>query len=101
MPRIPLSHAQAGQTLARPVTNAGGMILMQPGTELTPVLIERLGHAGIQSVVIADADGVGEPSPDEVQHAFDELFTGHELDAWMMELKGVVVRQALRGDRDA
>ncbi len=99
MPRLPLSHAQAGQTLARPVTNANGMILMQPGTVLNDTLIERLRNSGVQSLVIVD-DAV-ERSPEAVQQAFDALFTGHEDDAWMMELKAIVVQQALRGVPDA
>lgn len=100
MHRIPLSNAQAGHVLARRVASAGGMAMMPSGTALTPALIERLERAGIQSVVIADEHDAG-VSPDDLRHAFDELFAGHEHDAWMMELKDLVVRQALGQHPDA
>lgn len=77
------------------------MVMMPLGTELTAALIERLGHAGIDTIVVVGGAAATQGSPDDVRRAFDELFAGHEHDAWMMDLKGIVVRQALRGDHDA
>jgi hypothetical protein len=100
MPRIPLAQAVPGQRLARPVTNASGVVMMQAGTELTAALIARLGDIGIAAVVVA-GDDRGRRSPEDVQQQVATLFAGHEHDSWMMELKAIVIRQALRGGSGA
>lgn len=100
MPRIPLSKAVAGQKLARPVTNASGMVMMQAGIELTSAILERLATIGVETVVVVD-DAAVRVAPEEVERVLDERFTGHDQDAWMMELKAIVRRQALRGGGDA
>jgi hypothetical protein len=100
MPRIPLSQAVPGQKLARPVTNASGMVMMQAGTELTATILDRLVSIGVEFVAVVD-DAATRPVRDEVQRVLDERFTGHEQDPWMMELKAIVLRQALRGGDDA
>lgn len=97
MPRVPLANLVAGQTLARAVTNAGGMVMMQPGTVLTEALIERLGNMGVESVAVIDEAASVKLTPEEAQRVLDERFAGHEADAWMMELKAIVLKQALKG----
>lgn len=97
MPRVPLANVAAGQTLARAVTNAGGMVMMQPGTVLTEALIDRLRNMGIETVAIIDDAAAVKLTPEEAQRVFDERFKGHEADAWMMELKAIVLKQALKG----
>ena len=101
MPRIPLSKAVPGQKLARPVTNASGMVMMQPGAELTAAAIERLSNIGIESIVIVDDSPDASRSPEEVHRVFEARFARHEDDPWMMDLKAIVIRQALRGGGDA
>jgi len=101
MLRVPISEVQPGQKLARAITSGGGVVMVQPGTELTPALIDRLRTLGIDSVVVAGdpgapADG---PSLEERLRVLDARFAGHEQDRWMMQLKDIVARQfGARGD---
>jgi len=95
MLRVPISEVQPGQKLARAITSAGGVVMVQPGTELTPPLIERLRTLGIDSVMIAgdpEAPPDG-PSLEERLRELDARFAGHEQDPWMMQLKDIVARQ--------
>jgi len=95
MRRLPISDVLPGHKLARAITNASGVVMVQPGAELTPPLIERLRALGVDSVVIAgDAEGAAaRPSVEERLRELDARFAGHEQDAWMMELKDIVARQ--------
>jgi putative cell wall-binding protein len=101
MRRLPISEVLPGQKLARAITNASGVVMVQPGTALTPALIERLQALGVDSVLIAgDPAGLGAgPSVDERLRELDARFAGHEQDGWMMQLKDIVARQ-LRARRD-
>jgi hypothetical protein len=95
MQRVPISEVTPGQKLARAITSGGGVIMMQPGTELTPPLIERLRTLGIDSVVVAgdlEAPPDGPPLEERLR-VLDERFAGHEQDPWMMQLKDIVARQ--------
>jgi hypothetical protein len=100
MPRIPIWKVVPGQTLARPVTNGSGLVMMPAGTDLTPALIERLANLGVDTIVVLGDEAAVRRSPDAIQRGLDELFAGHEQDAWMMDLKGIILRQASRGGGD-
>jgi hypothetical protein len=102
MRRVPIADVQPGQKLARAITNASGVVMVQPGSELTSSLIERLQSIGVDSVVIAanpEERGAG-PSLEERVRELDARFAGHEQDDWMMGLKDIVARQ-LGAGRDA
>jgi hypothetical protein len=102
MPKLPLALVRPDQTLARPVTNATGVVLVQAGTLLTPVLIDRLMALGIDAVtVVTDAgDTLDGPSMEERLRELDARFAGHEQDPLMTQIKDIVARQ-LRGGRSA
>jgi hypothetical protein len=95
MRRLRISEVLPGQKLARAITNASGVVMVQPGAELTPALIERLEALGIDSVLVAgDPEGLAAgPSVDERLRELDARFAGHEQDDWMMQLKDIVARQ--------
>jgi hypothetical protein len=101
MPKIPLSKVQPGQRIARAVVNANGVVMVQPGTELTSSMIERLRSVGVDAVVVASGD---EPTvPTRPVHErlgeLDARFAGHENDPVMMQIKDVVARQLKGGHK--
>ena len=56
MQKIPLSLAQPGMKLAKPVTKSNGMAIVGSGVELTEALIDRLDGMGIDKIfVVGDA----------------------------------------------
>lgn len=98
MPKIPLSDVQPGQKVVRPITNASGIVMVQPGTELTDQLIQRLRTLGVESVSVAGETTGGRVV--SVERALADLevrFAGHEHDEWMMQLKAIVARQLQQG----
>jgi hypothetical protein len=93
MPRIPIGEAQPGQKLVRPAVTRTGMVMVQPGTELTEAIIQRLQNLGIDSISV-EGRVAGDAKPlDEALRELDERFAGHEQHAWMMQLKAIVARQ--------
>jgi hypothetical protein len=93
MPRIRIDEAQPGQKLRRPAVTRTGMVMVQPGTELTAAIIERLRNLGIDSVFVEGERAAGEKPTEVLLQELDERFAGHEHDAWMMALKAIVARQ--------
>lgn len=93
MPKIPISKAEPGQRLAKSITNANGVTMVQAGAELTTTLIERLKGLGVDAVVISGGHGALEKPLDLMLRELDARFAGHELDPWMMELKQIVKRR--------
>lgn len=93
MPKIPLEQAQPGQKLARAIRNSNGIVMIQPGTELTPVLIQRLKSLGMDTIIIVGEGGGTDKPIDVALEQLEARFAGHERDPWMMELKGIVRRQ--------
>ncbi|MCL4813121.1 MAG: hypothetical protein KJ061_11570, partial [Vicinamibacteraceae bacterium] len=94
MPRIPLRDVTPGQRLARPITNARGVVLVQAGTELTPSLVARLESMGVDGVFVPGPGTEDALKPlDEALAEIDARFSGHEGDAWMMDLLELVKAQ--------
>lgn len=52
---ITLKDAKPGMRLAKPVTDAGGAMLLQEGVELSPEWIHRLKTRRVDSICIEDA----------------------------------------------
>lgn len=52
--RIPIARAQAGASLARPVYNQRGTLVIPVGTQLNEGHLHRLGEAGVRDVFIDD-----------------------------------------------
>jgi len=89
MKKISLTQVEAGQIVARPVATSGGMVMMQPGAQLTAEIIGRLTNLGIDTVWV---EGISEDAKpvDVLLAELDRRFTGHEDDPLMMALKAVV-----------
>jgi hypothetical protein len=66
------------------------MVMMQPGTQLTSAIIERLKNLGINSVTIEGASRLADKPLAQMLRELDERFQGNEQDRWMMELKAIV-----------
>jgi hypothetical protein len=102
MKKISITDAEAGQVVARPVATSSGLVMVQPGAELTPEIIARLTDLGVDTIWV---EGVSEDAkPVEVLLAeLDRRFTGHENDPLMMALKVVVadcISQGAASHRD-
>ncbi|GEM_PF-6627121 len=54
---ITLKDAKPGMRLAKPVTDAGGALLIKEGVELSPEWLERLKVRRVDSITIEDTDG--------------------------------------------
>lgn len=103
MPRIPLSRAQPGQKLLKPVTTAAGVVMVQAGTELSAPLIERLSGLGVETLVVAPEPAAGEAASGALEDRARQVearFSGHEHDPRMMALKALVIRQLSQGKGD-
>jgi hypothetical protein len=89
MKKLSLTGAEAGQIVARPVATSSGMVMVQPGAELTAEIISRLMDLGVDTVWV---DGTAENAKpvDQLLAELDRRFTGHEDDPLMMALKAVV-----------
>jgi hypothetical protein len=76
--RVPLEFANPSMRLARPVCDAEGRLVAGAGTGLTARVVRLLRTMAVQSVLVADAEGVDQwqtvrPLPDEIA-ALDARF---------------------------
>ncbi len=101
MPRLPLHDVRPGQRLARAIVSHAGVVLVQPGAELTPAILDRLRSLGVDAVEVAgEPEEATEVSIEARVEEVDARFAGHEDDRWMMALKAIVLRQLGVGGRD-
>jgi hypothetical protein len=101
MRRIAVRDLAPGHRLSAPVTAAGGVVLVQAGTELTEPVIARLADLGVDSVLVASPPGAD--SAEDVSRRAAEVearFEGHESNLWMMALKRIVLDQLAPGAAD-
>lgn len=105
MRRIAVRDLAPGQRLSAPVTAAGGVVLVQAGTDLTESVIARLSDLGVDSVLVASLPGADDTAGLARRAAEVEArFEGHESNLWMMALKRIVLDQlapAAGGEDDA
>lgn len=88
MPLIPLEKVVPGMKTAAPVADAGGMLLVREGAEITPELIERLRARKILAVDVllggAPISGVRTAAIDPsaahaaLSHSFEKV-AGHPV----------------------
>ncbi len=96
MRKIPIAEAEAGQVVSKPIVTSAGVVLVQPGTALTPELVQRLNGLSVDALWVEGHD----PNAKPVEQALIELeqrFVGHEGNRLMMDLKEIVaarLRQA-------
>jgi hypothetical protein len=93
MRRVTVRQLVPGQSLAAPVTAAGGVVLVQTGTQLTESTIARLIDRGIESVLVQEDDAADPERIAAEAAAIEARFTGHDGNAWMMALKQILLAQ--------
>ena len=90
---VTLGHAEAGQIIARDLTNSSGGVLCSKGTILTERLIERLRKAQIAGVYVErpltreDAEA-RKARLDQLQARFEGV-----EDSIMLQLKAIMERR--------
>jgi hypothetical protein len=98
MRKLRLSEVDQGAVVARPVTTTGGVILVQPGTVLTPEIVARLTALRVETVCVEGPSADAKP----VEQLLEELerrFAGHEEDDLMMALKATIAARLVQGAR--
>jgi hypothetical protein len=89
MKKLALTDVEAGEVVARPIATSSGLVMVQPGAELTTEILSRLSDLGIDTVWV---EGVSEDAKpiEELLAELDRRFVGHDDDTLMMALKAVV-----------
>jgi hypothetical protein len=92
MQKIPLSLAEPGMILAKPVLREGGLVLVAEGTELSEALLGRLKSMEIEAVTVEGApvnlDGPGGDASAVARLArLDHLFRRLAVDPFMARVK--------------
>jgi hypothetical protein len=96
MKKLPITEAEAGQVVARPVATASGMVMVQPGAALTPEIVSRLADLGIDTIWVEGASDDSKPL-DVLITELEARFAAHEGDTLMMALKTVVAECISQG----
>jgi len=89
MKKLSITQVEAGQVVARPVATSSGMVMVQPGAELTGEIIDRLANLGVDTVWVEGTSENAKPL-DVLVAEIDRRFKGHEQDPLMMALKAIV-----------
>jgi len=87
MQKIPLSLAQPGMKLAKPITKANGMPIIAAGVELSESLISKLDGMGIDKVFIVGDAVAASQNPTERVTRLDHLFRRLGDDPFMAQVK--------------
>jgi hypothetical protein len=87
MQKIPLSLANAGMKLAKPITKANGMPIIASGVELTDSLISKLDGMGIDKIFVVGDAVAASQNPSERVLRLDHLFRRMEDDPFMAQVK--------------
>jgi hypothetical protein len=96
MKKLPLGKVSPGEVVARPVSTSNGVVLVQPGTALTPEMVRRLEGLGIESIWLEGA-AADARTPEELLAELDDRFAGHEGSELMMALKALVRTRLVQG----
>ena len=77
MRRVPIEQATAGLTLAKPVTNTSGLVVLGDGAVLDDALIARLDRMGVCAVYVEGdpaGDGAAVKTQAELERDIDDRF---------------------------
>ncbi len=89
MRKLPLGEIEAGSVVARPVVTGTGVVLVRPGSPLTPELLARLDALHIDAVWLEGSSPDAKPL-EVLLGELEARFAGHEGDDLMSDLKAVV-----------
>jgi len=93
MQRISLDAAQPGMTVAKPVMNEAGVVLVGAGTQLTEATIEKLKSLDIASLIVKGRPietGVPEKPLEQVYAELDERLSLVAGDALCNQIKELI-----------
>jgi hypothetical protein len=99
MQKIPLSKAQPGMVLAKPVARDTGVVLMGEGTELNDALIEKLHDLDIQKIVVKGRPletGGDEKSVEQLCEEIEERFSTVSSDRLCSQIKDLIIQDMKR-----
>ncbi|MCX8043262.1 MAG: hypothetical protein N3B18_03955 [Desulfobacterota bacterium] len=102
MQRISIEQARPGMTVAKPVMNEAGVVLVGAGTPLTDSTIERLKHLEISSIIVKGRPldiGVQDKPFEQVCAELDERFSLVSDDKLCGQIKEII-RNDLRRRRE-
>ena len=96
MQKIPLNLAKPGYVLAKPVARSDGMVVAPQGAEITESLLDKFDMMGVEHVVVegnpVSTEGVSSGTNYDVRmQRLDHLFRHHGEDAWMNQVKSLLV----------
>ena len=101
MRRVPLERATAGLTLAKPVANAAGMVVLGDGAVLDDALIARLDRMGVRAIYVEGdpaGDGAAVKTLAELEGELDDRFRKVAGDPIQSRIREAV-RRRLRSSR--
>ena len=90
MQKIPIRLAQPGMTLAQPLADAEGRMLMGAGVELTSGAIARLAATGVRCISVRGASAMEKSFWEFAESRLDHLFRKHTGDRFMAALKSML-----------
>ncbi len=96
MRQIPVEEASVGDTIAAPLHDGEGRVLLPKGARLSSAVLGRLKGWGVNTIAIegGDLDGSGK-SPAELLEELDHRFADVEDDPLMVQIKDVARRHLL------
>ena len=102
MRRVPLAEATAGLTLAKPLANAAGLVVLGDGAVLDDALIARLDRMGVCAVYVEGdpaGDGAAVKTLAELERDLDDRFRKVAGDPTQCRIREAV-RRRLRASRN-
>lgn len=88
MELVSITSARPGQLLAKEVTNANGAVLCPRGFQLTESVIERLGNAGVETLLVEGSESRG-PTPQDRIEVLHRRFAQVD-DPILLQLKATI-----------
>ena len=90
MRQIPVEDASVGDTIAAPIHDGQGRVLLPKGARLSSAVLSRLRGWGVNSISIEGAETGGSgKSPAELLEELDHRFAEVEDDALMAQIKDI------------
>lgn len=93
MQRISLENAKPGMTVAKPVVNESGVVLIGAGTQLTESALEKLKSLEITSIIVTGRPvdtGVPEKPLEQLWAELDERFSPVAGDKLCQQIKDII-----------
>lgn len=96
MPRMTPDNLQEGMVLAKPVTNANGVVMLPEGAVLTGAMIRKMSDMDVEYAYVKGGAQEGAPSLEQALSELDRRFKRVEKAPHMDTIKRIV-REHLEG----